>query len=301
MGGGWLGGGWQGGGWQGGGWQGGGWQGGGWASGGGDGLYTTRPDRPLFAEDLQPDFNANPKYPAHAWDADLFALHFLPEFFTAKVSGQTWDKAITVDKTLPKVVMPGGTVAPGDDSIDDLRILAVTERPEAMGEILNQHQNQQLCFMQLMMMTASSHPTTFFAMKVAARVAEVVAMRLKREINRPRPSQYYPALYPPVPVPAHAAYPAGHALIAHVTARVLIEITTPTNGPSPYEQSLLRLADRIGFNRVVAGFHFRSDITAGAAAGAAIHTFLKGIAPRTVTAPDFDYASAVTAAKAEWK
>ena len=80
-----------------------------------------------------------------------------------------------------KVVMPGGVVAPGDDSIDDLRMLAVTERPEAMGKILNQHQSQQLCFMNFLMMTQNSHPATFFAMKLAARVGEVVMMRLKRK------------------------------------------------------------------------------------------------------------------------
>ena len=301
MGGGWLGGGWQGGGWQGGGWQGGGWQGGGWAGGGGDGLYAMRADRPLVAEDLNPDFNGTPKFPRGAWDSDLFALHFLPEFLTAKVSGKTWNQAITINQTIPKVVMPGGVVSPGDDSIDDLRILAVTERPEAMGEILNQHQNQQLCFMQLLMMTASSHPATFFAMKLAARVGEVVMIRLKRQFNRPRPSQYYPALYPPVPVPGHAAYPAGHSIIAHLTARVLIEITTPTTGTSPYEQSLIKLADQIGLNRVIAGFHFRSDITEGAAAGVLTHQFLTGIPARNVTAPDFDYASVVSAAKTEWK
>lgn len=296
-----MGGGWLGGGWQGGGWQGGGWQGGGWAGGGGfEGLYAMRPDRPLAAEDVKPDFNATPKFPAHAWDADLFALHFLPDFFTATVGGKTWSQAITVNPTIPKVVMPGGVVSVGDDSIDDLRLLAVTERPEAMGEIMNQHQNQQLCFMQLLMMTGSSHPATFFALKVTARVGEAVMIRLKRQFNRPRPTQYYPALYPPVPVPGHASYPAGHALIAHLTARVLIEITTPATGPSPYEKSLLKLADQIGFNRVIAGFHFRSDITEGAAAGDLTHKFLKGIPPRTVTAPDFDYASLVKAAKAEW-
>jgi len=301
MGGGWLGGGWQGGGWQGGGWQGGGWQGGGWAGGGGEGLYAMRADRPLVAEDLTPDFNGTPKFPRGAWDSDLFSLHFLPDFLTAKVSGKTWNQAITINQNIPQVVMPGGVVSPGDDSIDDLRILAVTERPEAMGEILNQHQDQQLCFMQLLMMTASSHPATFFAMKLAARVGEVVMIRLKRQFNRPRPTQYYPALYPPVRVPGHGAYPAGHALIAHLTARVLIEITTPTTGTSPYEKSLIRLADQIGFNRVIAGLHFRSDITEGAAAGVLTHTFLKGIPARNVTAPDFDYASVVSAAKTEWK
>lgn len=270
-------------------------------SGGGEGLYAMRADRPLVAEYLVPDFNGSAKYPAHAWDSDLFALTFLPEFFKATVGGKTWDQAITVSSTIPNVVMPGGVVGAGDDSIDDLRMLAVTERPEAMGEILNQHQNQQLCFMNLLMMTQNSHPYTFFALKIAARVGEAVMMHLKRQYNRPRPSQYYPALYPPVSVPGHASYPAGHALIAHLTASVLIEVTKPTTGSSPYEQSLLKLADQIGLNRVIAGLHFRSDIDEGAKAGALTHQFLTGMTPRAVTAPDFDYASVVAAAKNEWK
>jgi hypothetical protein len=305
-----MGGGWLGGGWQGGGWQGGGWQGGGWAGGGGsEGMYAMRPDRPLVAEDVRPDFNATPKFPEHAWDADLFPLTFLPDFFTAKVNEggvqKTWDQFITLGP-FPNVVLPGGTGGPNDDKIDDLRILAVTERPEAIGEIVNQHDNQQLCFMQLLTMTASSHRATFFVMKLAARVGEVVMMRLKRQFNRPRPTQYYPALYPPLPVPGHSSYPAGHALIADLTARVLIEVTTPTTGPSPrkspYEQSLLKLAHEIGFNRVIAGFHFRSDITAGELAGDRTHEFLtKMPQPSTApTPPDFSYASAVAAAQAEW-
>src|SRR5438034_5082644 len=256
MGGGWfggLGGGWQGGGWQGGGWQGGGWQGGGWAGGGGsEGLYAMRSDRPLVSEDVSvpppADGNPNPIFPLKAWDSDLFALTFLADFFTAAVGGKTWagweTDIINAMGPFPAVVMPGG--AGGGDSIDDLRILAVTERPEAMGEILNQHQNQQLCFMQLLTMTAGSHPHTFFVMKLVARVGEVVMMRLKRHFNRPRPTQYYPALYPPVPVPGHSSYPAGHALIARLTARVLIDVTKAQAGPqagrSPYARSLLKLA-----------------------------------------------------------
>src|SRR5262249_61955823 len=141
--------------------------------------------------------------------------------------------------------------------IDDLRILAVTERPEAMGEILDQHQNQQLCFMQLLMMSDTSHRATFFLMKVVARVGEVVMMRLKRRYQRPRPSQYYPALYPPVPVPGHASYPAGHAVIAHLTARVLIDVTNPPGPqPSPYAKSLLPLPDPTAPNPLLARLHF---------------------------------------------
>lgn len=147
MGGGWsgLGGGWQGGGWQGGGWQGGGWQGGGWQTGGSgrNGLYAMRSDRPLVAEDVSvpppADGNQNPTFPVAAWDNDLFSLTFLHDFFTSAVQGKTWtmweQDIIAAMGPFPDVVLPGA--AGSGDKIDDLRILAVTERPEAMGEILN--------------------------------------------------------------------------------------------------------------------------------------------------------------------
>jgi len=308
MGGGWLGGGWQGGGWQGGGWQGGGWQGG--PGGGGDGTFAMRTDRPLVSKTTDPTYAAT-AFPPHAWDGDLHALAILPDFFRATVAGQNWQAFITVPP--PPVVRPAGyagPLGPNDDQIDDLRMLAVTERPEAMGEILNQHQNQQLCFMNLLMMTQNSHPATFFAMKLAARIGEVVMIRLKRQFNRPRPSQYCPTLYPPLNVPGHASYPAGHAVIAHLTARVLIDATTKPLTGSPYEKSLLALADEIGFNRVLAGLHFRSDIKAGAAAGDRTHDFLKGMvvppppaplppAP-TPPPPAIDYATVIAAAQGEW-
>jgi hypothetical protein len=306
MGGGWsgLGGGWQGGGWQGGGWQGGGWQDGG---SGRDGLYAMRSDRPLVAEDVSDpppaDGNQNPKFPVAAWDQDLFSLTFLHDFFTTAVQGKIWtvweQDIIAAMGPFPGVVLPDGTGS--GDKIDDLRILAVTERPEAMAEILNQAVDQQLCFMQLLTMTAGSHPKTFFAMKLAARVGEVVMMRLKRHFNRPRPTQYFPSLYPPLAVPGHSAYPAGHAVIARLTAKLLIDITAGTAaGQSPYKNSLLKLAEGIGRNRVIAGFHFWSDITAGVKAADMTYEFLRGMPAAAVTPPNFTYASAVSAAKYEW-
>jgi acid phosphatase (class A) len=306
MGGGWLGGGWQGGGWQGGGWQGGGWQSG--PGGGGDGLYAMRADRPMVAKTTDPTYSPS-GFPMHNWDADLNALAILPDFFGGTYNTQRWEDFIQVGPP-PNVCPAGQTPNPGEDSIDDLRILAVTERPEAMGEILNQHQNQQLCFMHLLMMTQNSHPTTFFAMKLAARIGETVMIRLKRQWNRPRPSQYCPTLYPPVDVPGHASYPAGHALIARLTARVLIDATTKSTGTSPYEKSLKELADEIGFNRVIAGLHFRSDIQAGEQAGDLTHEFLKGMTPPSSSPhpsafvpphpPSIDYNTVIIAARAEW-
>ena len=241
------------------------------AGGGADGgLFAMRADRPLVAENTDPTF-ASPEFPKAYWDSDLYALTILPDFFAGTLGGQSWHQHITVPP--PPVVRPSGytgPVVPNEDRIDYLRILAVTERPEAMGEILNQANNQQLCYMQLLTMTPSSHPKTFLAMKLAARVGEVVMMRLKRQWNRPRPTQYCPTLYPPVAVPGHAAYPAGHALIATLTAELLKEITehpSATPKASPYAKSLDELAKAIGRNRVIAGLHFWSDIQWGNDAG----------------------------------
>ena len=279
MGGNWMGGNWFGGNWFGGNWFGGNWDSGG-GGGGGGGTFATRTDHPL-AEIPVPS-NLTATYPAKAWDSDLHSLLILPQFFSIKVANQTWDQQITVPAP------PAVTQA----EIDELLILAVTERPEAMGEILNQHQNQQLCFMQLMMMSNTSHPATFTALKYTARIGEAVMMYFKDKYKKARPSQVCPMLYPPVPVPGHAAYPAGHAVIAHMTAKCLTEITTKGNPPkSPYADALKTLAERISLNRVIAGFHYRSDIAAGADLAAKTYAFLQGCSI---------YSDAVTMAKSEW-
>src|SRR5205814_9993363 len=103
-------------------------------------------------------------------DPDLLSMTVLPEFFAAKVNGNTWEQAIV----LPAPLAITQTI------IDELCLRAVTERPEALGEIVQQHENFQLVWMQLINITASSHPATFLVMKLAARVGEVTMILLKR-------------------------------------------------------------------------------------------------------------------------
>jgi hypothetical protein len=272
-------------GWMGAGWMGAGWFGAGWADptgggGGGGGTFATRTDHPLAEIPVPSNFAA--KYPDKAWDADLHSLLILPQFF-----------AVANVMTQLENAIPAPPPAPTQAEIDELLILAVTERPEAMGEILNQHQNQQLCFMQLMMMTNTSHPATFTALKYTARIGEAVMIHLKDKFKRARPSQVCPMLYPPAAVPGHASYPAGHAVIAHMTAKCLIDVTTKVNPPvvSPYVDALTKLAERISINRVIAGFHYRSDIAAGAIVADKAYPFLQGCSI---------YNNTVTAARAEW-
>jgi len=228
---------------------------------GGPAVFSMRADRPL-AElphwKVPPNFGA--KFRQSDWDPDLLALSVLPQFITTEVGGQTWDVSVT----LPA---PSTITQP---MLDEMAELAITERPEALDEIVQQHQNFQICWFHLLNMDMASHPHTFLLMKLAARVGEMTMIVLKQRYpNRPRPSQIWPTLYPPVPVPGHPPYPAGHALIGHLTSACLTEVVPA------YKEILQELANRCGMNRVYAGLHFPEDITAGAIAAAQIHVFLK--------------------------
>ena len=228
------------------------------SGGGGTPTFAMRADHPLAEIPVAPNLAA--KFRESEWDADLIASTILPDFLKVQIDGKTWDQAIVLPP--PEAVTP--------DMINNLLLLAVTERPEAMGEIVQQHQNFQLCWMQLLNITQASHPNTFLLMKLAARVGELTMIILKRRNpERARPSQICPMLFPPVPVPGHATYPAGHALIGQLTSECLSDLL-----PS-YSVPLDKLAERVGLNRVIAGLHFYQDVAVGADVARQLLPFLK--------------------------
>ncbi len=264
-------------GWFGSGWFGSGWSdglGSGWTGGGGGGtmpVFAMRADRPL-ADVVVGPHNLNAKFPQQAWDADLLALTVMPEFLVQKnAQGKDWQAATIA-------ALPGPTSPITPNMIQDMIMKAVTERPEAMGEIVQEHSNFQARYLQLLSMSSQSHPYTFLLMKLAARVGEFAMISLKRLEapwdlrTRPRPSQVCPTLFPALPVPGHSTYPAGHALIAWLTTETLKDIAVLKVGA--YAMSLDALAKRVGDNRVFAGLHFQEDVDHGKIAGVEIHKFL---------------------------
>lgn len=277
--------------WFGGNWFGGNWFGGNWAGGsvGGSGstVFAMRADRPLAEIAITRDYTA--KFRDPEWDPDLRALAIMPEFLTQTIGGKQWQAA---------VALPPPTYPVTAKMIDEVLVLAVAERPEALGEIVEENQNFQLRWLQLLNITATSHPQTFLLMKIMARVGEFAMIQLKLQYPnpagaapppywyQPRPSQVCPTLYPPVPVPGHPSYPAGHALIGTLTSECLADLLLQ------YKEPLRALAARVGMNRVIAGLHYREDIDAGARAAIALKPYL--------TACPF-YAATFKLAKDEWK
>lgn len=263
-------------------WFGSSWFGSSWSGSSGDaggGTFAMRADQPLaaFKIPLTPAMEAIAKFRDRDWDPDLLALEILPQFLNARINGQSWDQAVTLPA--PSQIT--------QQMIDELLILAVTERPEAMGEILQEAQNFQICWLQLLNISRATHPQTFRLMKLAARVGELAMIVLKRRnATRPRPSQICPTLYPPIPVPGHAPYPAGHAIIGQLTSDCLAELVPA------HKVALDKLAERCSLNRVIAGLHFREDCEVGKAVAHQLHPFIKACKL---------YNDTLIAAKKEWE
>jgi hypothetical protein len=292
--------------WLGSSWFGSSWLGSSWTGGGDSGgvpTFPMRDDAPIAATPVTSNFNA--KFRDSEWDSDLLALTILQQFIrvTIPASGsgaKTWEQT-----AIARLTTAGGPTTPITQAmIDDLLLKTVTDRPEAMGEILQEHNNFQVRFLQLLSISGSSHPKTLLLMKLAARVGEFAMMYLKRLKppssgptadapwnlrERPRPSQVCSTIFPPVPVPGHSSYPAGHALIAWLTTKCLEDI--PALSASPYKESLELFADRVGKNRVIAGLHFQQDVDHGKLAGIAIFPYIQQCPL---------YSHTLTAAKNEW-
>jgi hypothetical protein len=180
-----------------------------------------------------------------------------------------------------------GGIAGVTAEIGDL-IKLVEYRPEVTEEALAQANDVVGYWSGLLMFSRFSHPWTFRLARIAIVVGEFVAMKLKRDHQRPRPSQLSPALMPPIPVPGHASYPSAHAtqayLLSALMARVMpVNVNTPLGvnpaapASSPLPTATLastpllaargsmldRLAERAARNREVLGLHYRSDSEAG--------------------------------------
>ena len=101
--------------------------------------------------------------------------------------GNTW-----IDFTLPDY----GSY-PLADELDELAEL-IEYRPGVLGEALAQRNNIVGYFCGLWSFAPGSHPKTSRIVTIAMQIAQFQAMWHKAYWNRPRPSQLYPVLMPPI-------------------------------------------------------------------------------------------------------
>jgi acid phosphatase (class A) len=129
-------------------------------------------------------------------------------------------------------------------------------------------------------------PKTRALLDHVERDASLAIFHAKRRFNRARPDQLEPRLHPSLAVPAHPAYPSGHALQGYLVARVLSAIF-----PDQL-QALAAAGTLIGREREMAGLHYPSDSAASRALGAALFAGLE-------SNPKF--LAELAAARSEWR
>jgi hypothetical protein len=248
-------------------WFGNSWMGNSWGGvgGAGGGAFAMDEVHPLTVVDgtLNTDVS---KFPIGYWNADLLSQVGVIQFFKLD-----WEQEIDsrVDSFQPdnlaRILDPNHVRI----EIEKLKAhISSKERTAARDEILQQDQNFQLYWLHMLMMSRSSHPKTFFLLKIAARVGELVMIHYKNKFQRPRPSQICPALMPLLEVPGHASFPSGHSLLSHLTSLCLIDLAPRA------KDSLTELANRVARNRELAGVHYESDSTAGAEVAEVVHDLL---------------------------
>ena len=104
--------------------------------------------------------------------------------------------------------------------------------------------------------------TGFFA-RVYADEKQIVT-QTKAHFDRPRPFMVDASLSPMVEPRKTPSYPSGHTTYAYVMAIILANMVPEQAGP------IFNRAAEYGYNRVVAGAHFPTDIEAGRISGTVI-------------------------------
>ena len=138
----------------------------------------------------------------------------------------------------------------------------------------DQRTNPWAWFRGILMCNSKSAPLTHLLVTIANVVGQFVVMHYKMDFNRPRPSQYSPALLPPIDVPGLLRFRAAtRPILSHradsgggdACGRELPAAPAPDNPPPPNPtiSPLQQMAARIARNREVLGLHFPSDSKAG--------------------------------------
>ena len=116
---------------------------------------------------------------------------------------------------------------------------------------------------------------------------ELAVLAAKKSIGRARPYTLDPGLATLGGRSESASYPSGHAACGRVIAIILAAMVPDKTA------ALFARAEQYGRNRMIAGTHFPSDLTAGATAGAVI---VDALFRNARFAADFARASAETRA-----
>lgn len=146
------------------------------------------------------------------------------------------------------------------------------ERPDRASEILVQVAHFWPFWTAITGIDPTRQQRTYELLQIAATLSPAVGQPIKHALNVKRPHMMSVLVQPMIPVPGHAAFPSGHATGAHLFVTVMCKLLKLSDD-APMRTQLLRMAERIADNRVVAGAHYPIDGDAGRLLGQVLGNF----------------------------
>jgi acid phosphatase (class A) len=190
--------------------------------------------------------------------------------------------------SLPLVPPPRNSSGTTRDELDELLKLQAA-RTRAERRAIERHRSYPgVCgaLIEVAQRDLGSAPKTNALLTHLELDASLAVFSAKRRFNRPRPNQLDSRIQPAIPVPAHAAYPSGHALQGYLVSRVMAAIFPD------HRDELMARGIEIGREREIAGLHYPSDSAASRRLGEALYARLE---------KNEKFVRELAAAKSEWR
>ena len=183
----------------------------------------------------------------------------------AMVGGQAlaveWINRIPVENIVPPPPPRGSATEQGE--LAEIRKLQAAATPQAMALAKNDNYVEDATIFAAAIgpgWDLSKLPKTKFLVDRIMDVDRPDSSQAKKYFHRSRPWIVDPKIQtcaPHDPGPADNAYPSGHAMLGYELGVVLASLM-----PN-HATAILTRTEQYGENRILCGFHFRSDVAAG--------------------------------------
>jgi hypothetical protein len=197
----------------------------------------------------------------------LFAVFFAMLLAVAARSAELHfldDSAVNAIDLLPPPPAPAS--AEGTADLDDVLKAQAARTDEDVDRIKAESKLTPDAFQKVMGpgFTRKSCPNLYALLEDAGQDSKSFSSKAKESFARPRPKFADARVLPVVHGDDEPSYPSGHATRAMTWARILCEIAPEK------KNALLDRAEEIGWDRVIIGVHYPSDVYAGEVFGQAL-------------------------------
>lgn len=148
--------------------------------------------------------------------------------------------------------------------------MAIRDADYGMNTII-----QECCPILGLEITKEDTPELYLLLQDTGATCDSISDRAKKKYMRKRPFMYYnePTLIPEAEEKhrTNGSYPSGHTVLGWTMGLLLADIT-----PDPaVAEKLLARAYEYGQSRVIAGYHWQSDVDAGRLGASVLYAYLK--------------------------